>query len=175
MGLCCAGVAFHCRGVTMAAPRSGAASLSPRGRSVPGVTAARPPKLLPVLVDPLVCHWKGPIRLCPLYPPQGDGLPAVPLTPHHPGVTPGAATHPTCPQPARGIQHVGCPHHHHRSFVGSTRTGLHSAEQKKKKKRDIPELCTPQTELGAPELEFCTPKLSQDPNSWAARAAVWRL
>lgn len=146
-----------CRGVTMAAPRSGAASLSPRGRSVPGVPAARPPKLLPVLMDPLVCHWKGPNRLCPLYPPQGDGLPAVLLTPRHRGVTPGAATHPTCPQPARGIQHVGCPHHHHRSFVGSTRTGLHSAEPKKKKKRD-PRAMHPTNRAGSSRIGVLHPK-----------------
>lgn len=141
----------------MAAPRSGAASLSPRGRSVPGVPAARPPKLLPVLMDPLVCHWKGPNRLCPLYPPQGDGLPAVLLTPRHRGVTPGAATHPTCPQPARGIQHVGCPHHHHRSFVGSTRTGLHSAEPKKKKKRD-PRAMHPTNRAGSSRIGVLHPK-----------------
>lgn len=53
-------------------PRPGAASSSPRCRSVPGVTAARPPKLLPVLVDPLVRHWGG----------QGTRLPPSPVAPH---------------------------------------------------------------------------------------------
>lgn len=84
---------------------------------------------------------------------------------HSPHLSPASTGHPACrvsPSPSPFLRRF---HQNRAAFCRA----------KKKKKREIPELCTPQTELGAPELEFCTPKLSQDPNSWAARAAVWRL
>lgn len=94
--------------VTTTAPRSGAASLSPAGRSVPGIPAARPPKLLPVLMDPLVCHWKGQrphLSLSPM-PTSGGWPPCCPSDPespwgdtgccHSPHLSPASTGHPAC-------------------------------------------------------------------------------
>jgi len=140
------------------------------GSSVLLVGAARPPKLLPVLVDPLIRHWKGqgqgprlpPSPLSDVFPryPGFFGVPSPSCLPApcHPGVTPGTISHPTCPLPGRDSQRAGCPRHRPRSSAGSTRRELRSAEHRG--------VWHPETEVGAPGLGLGTPKQSLEPQNW---------
>lgn len=141
------------------------------GDSVLWVSTARPPKLLPVFMDPFIRHWNGqghgPLSVpIPLHPPRTlpwywgtfpllfrifvHSQPLLPpcrwSCPSNPGVTPGTVTYPTCPRPGRGSQRGGCPHHHSHSSAGSTRKEPHSAEQRR--------VWYPKTELGYPRLNF---------------------
>lgn len=170
--------------VAVTPSRPGAASSSPRRRSVPGIAAAGPPKFLPVLVDPLVRHWKGtknpaaPIPCTPKarpVPPSfniGDffsplirdfSLPDASRPPPAPRHSP--ESHPTCPQPGRGSRRAGCPRRRPRSSAGSTRRGLRSTGQRG---GTTPGLAPhnspgvgsqhPKTPMGAPGLRISAPK-----------------